>query len=72
MEIMKPKKIRTTKLNIRIRMTMRTQGIILTQRSKIRILRIDFQIWRRRIRKRTRNQNDTKPEDQKEHINQKK
>ena len=39
MEIMKPKKIRTTKLNIRIRMTMRTLGIILTQRSNIRILR---------------------------------
>ena len=39
MEIMKPKKIRTTKLNIRIRMNMMTQRIILTQRSNIRILR---------------------------------
>ena len=42
MEIMKPKKIRTIKLNMRIRMNMRTQGIILTQRSNIRILRIKY------------------------------
>ena len=39
MEIMKPKKIRTTKSDILIRMNIRTQRIILTQRSNIRILR---------------------------------
>ena len=72
MEIMKPKKIRTTKLNIRIRMTMRTQGIILTQRSNIRILRSKCLDLKEKDQKETRNQNNTKHEDQKEHINQKK
>ena len=77
MEIMKPKKIRTTKLNIRIRMTMRTQGIILTQRSNIRILRskcldLKEKDQKEKDQKETRNQNNTKHEDQKEHMNQKK
>ena len=78
MEIMKPKKIRTTKLNIRIRMTMRTKGIILTQRSNIRILRIKYsdlkeKDQKEKDQKETRNQNNTKPEpDQKEHMNQNK